>query len=46
MAGINMLKMTGKKDLARLLLFLFYRQGLCIYLGTANGQNRKYNGPY
>ena len=25
-----MLKMTGKKDLARLLLFLFYRQGLCI----------------
>ena len=25
-----MLKMTGHRDLARLLLFLFYRQGLCI----------------
>jgi len=25
-----MLKMTGQRDLARLLLFLFYRQGLCI----------------
>ena len=30
MAGINMLKMIGKRDLARLLLFLLSRQGLCI----------------
>jgi flagellar basal-body rod protein FlgB len=30
MAGINMLKMTVQRDLARLLLFLISRQGLCI----------------
>ena len=30
MVGINVLKMTGQRHLARLLLFLFSRQGLCI----------------
>jgi len=30
MAGINMLKMAGHRHLARLLLFLLSRQGLCI----------------
>jgi len=30
MAGINVLKMTGHRELARLLLFLLSRQGLCI----------------